>query len=216
MGFNSAFKRSHVSECLPCPVFNVTLHLVRVWQGSRNVELVLRCLICNLGIANIISLRAQILCLRIEWRCQYTKLNTVEWCESTVAYATKNDATTNECYNEQSFSIDSGCYNEQSFSIDSGCYNEQSFSIDSGCYKEECYNEQLLSIKSRYYNEQSFSIDSGCYNERMLQRAVFFNRLRMLQRTAFINKITMLQRAVFFNRLRMLQRTNATTTSLFQ
>ena len=38
--------------------------------------------------------------------------------EYTVRYATTNDATTSECYNEQFFSIKSGCYNEHR------CYNE--------------------------------------------------------------------------------------------
>jgi len=32
---------------------------------------------------------------------------------STVGYAIANDATTNECYNEQFLSIKSGCYNER-------------------------------------------------------------------------------------------------------
>jgi hypothetical protein len=31
----------------------------------------------------------------------------------TVGYATTNDATMNECYNEQFLSIKSGCYNER-------------------------------------------------------------------------------------------------------
>jgi len=30
-----------------------------------------------------------------------------------VEYATTNDVTTNECYNEQLLSINSGCYNER-------------------------------------------------------------------------------------------------------
>ena len=34
----------------------------------------------------------------------------VKW--NTVWYATTNEATTNECYNEQFLSIKSGCYNE--------------------------------------------------------------------------------------------------------
>jgi len=37
----------------------------------------------------------------------------------TVGYATNNDATTNECYNEQFLSIKLGCYNEHR------CYNER-------------------------------------------------------------------------------------------
>jgi len=37
----------------------------------------------------------------------------------TVGYATTNDATTNECYNEQFLSTKSGCYNEHR------CYNER-------------------------------------------------------------------------------------------
>jgi hypothetical protein len=32
---------------------------------------------------------------------------------NTVGYASTNDATTNECYNEQFLSIKSGCYNER-------------------------------------------------------------------------------------------------------
>ena len=31
----------------------------------------------------------------------------------TVVYAKRNDAATNECYNEQILSIKSGCYNER-------------------------------------------------------------------------------------------------------
>jgi hypothetical protein len=31
----------------------------------------------------------------------------------TVGYATTNDATTNECYNEQFLAIKSGCYSER-------------------------------------------------------------------------------------------------------
>ena len=38
---------------------------------------------------------------------------------STVGYATMNDATTNECHNEQFLSTKSGCYNEHR------CYNER-------------------------------------------------------------------------------------------
>jgi hypothetical protein len=37
----------------------------------------------------------------------------------TVGYATTNDPTMNECYNEQFLSIKLGCYNEQR------CYNER-------------------------------------------------------------------------------------------
>jgi len=33
-------------------------------------------------------------------------------CKSAVGYATTNDPTTNECYNEQFLSIKSGCYKE--------------------------------------------------------------------------------------------------------
>jgi len=40
-------------------------------------------------------------------------------CRFTVGYVTTNDATTNECYNEQFLSMKSGCHNEQ------GCYNER-------------------------------------------------------------------------------------------
>jgi len=36
-----------------------------------------------------------------------------------VGYATTNDATTNECYNEQFLSIKSGCYKEHR------CYDER-------------------------------------------------------------------------------------------
>ena len=93
----------------------------------------------------------------------------------TVGYATTNDATTNECYNEQFLLIKSGCYNEHR------------------CYNKRMLKRTLLLIKSR------------CYNERLLQRAVFINKIRMLQRTqmlqrtnaktnSFINKIRMLQR----------------------
>ena len=35
----------------------------------------------------------------------------------TVGCATKNDATTKECYNEQFLSIKSGCYNEREGNI---------------------------------------------------------------------------------------------------
>jgi len=38
---------------------------------------------------------------------------------NTVGYATTNDSTTNECYNEQFLSTKSGCYNEHR------CYNER-------------------------------------------------------------------------------------------
>jgi len=34
--------------------------------------------------------------------------------QTTVGYATTNDSTTKECYNEQFLSIKSGCYNERS------------------------------------------------------------------------------------------------------
>jgi len=53
-----------------------------------------------------------------------------------VWYATTNDATTNECYNEQFLSIKSGCYNEQK------CYNEQR------CYNE-CSQTWIHSSKRR-------------------------------------------------------------------
>jgi len=33
--------------------------------------------------------------------------------KKTVGFATTNDATTNDCYNEQFLSIKSGCYNER-------------------------------------------------------------------------------------------------------
>ena len=36
-----------------------------------------------------------------------------------MGYATMNDATRNECYNEQFLSIKSGCYNEHR------CYNDR-------------------------------------------------------------------------------------------
>jgi len=35
------------------------------------------------------------------------------------------DVTTNECYNEQFLSINSGCYNKEFLSTKSACYNEQ-------------------------------------------------------------------------------------------
>jgi hypothetical protein len=38
----------------------------------------------------------------------------------TVGYAATNDATTNECYNEQFLSIKSGCYNEHRATAERG------------------------------------------------------------------------------------------------
>jgi hypothetical protein len=42
-----------------------------------------------------------------------SELRTISGNSSTVGYATTNDATTNECYNEQFLAIKSGCYNER-------------------------------------------------------------------------------------------------------
>jgi len=42
---------------------------------------------------------------------------------STVGNAGSKDPTTNECYNEQFLSINSGCYNEHR------CYNERFFML---------------------------------------------------------------------------------------
>jgi len=49
------------------------------------------------------------------------------------------DATTNECYNEQFLSIKLGCFNERMLQRKNATTNE-------------CYNEQFLSIKSECYN----------------------------------------------------------------
>jgi hypothetical protein len=72
------------------------------------------------------------------------------------------DATTNECYNEQFLSIQSGCYNErmQQWTV---------FVNSQDATTNECNNEQFLSIQS------------GCYNQWMQQWTVFVNTARMLQ-----------------------------------
>jgi hypothetical protein len=46
-------------------------------------------------------------------KSSYSRPDVILYYVSTVGYATTNDATTNECYNEQFLAIKSGCYNER-------------------------------------------------------------------------------------------------------
>jgi hypothetical protein len=52
----------------------------------------------------------------------------------TVGYATTNDATTNECYNEQFLSMKSGCYNERGGILSADVARSCACALDCICF----------------------------------------------------------------------------------
>jgi hypothetical protein len=59
---------------------------------------------------------------------------------STLEYATTNDATTNECYNEQFVSIKSGYYDEHR------CYNERGGTLSADVARSFDYSFEYLKV----------------------------------------------------------------------